>query len=701
MDLAVLHEGIPEGAFKPVAGDSKSLASSLKKRNKKERGAQGQLSAFGTVIEAELPALAQKSQNFGLLPEETTADVRDKKLSLEQLRQDAQWRSVVTACNLWTAAFFMPLTDQNLQLIPTTELLERFWREQQDNGTGVGSLTPIVEAANQLAQETRFFHWPLEFPEVFGDGGFDCVLANPPWETLQIKEQEFFASKDPVLAQLAGNARKQAIQQLVNTNPRLAEEFNAAKYGADAQNRFLRESCRYPLTAIGKINTYAVFAETVRNLISREGKAGIIVPTGIATDDTCKKFFGDLIKNREIASLYDFENRDALFSSVHRSYKFSLLCISGTQIKKANFSFFSTQVRHLEHPSRMFHLTPEDIALINPNTLTCPIFRTRLDAELTQKIYQQVPVLDNECTGQNPWGIKFKQGLFNMTSDSGLFTTEPGNESVPLYEAKMLHQFDHRWATYTPSGTTRDMTDIEKQDPNCLPVPRYWVERFEVEDRLAHKWDKNWLIAFRDICRSTDERTAIFSILPRIGVGNNAPLMLTDIQDAKLLSCLQANTSSLVFDFITRHKVGGTHMNFFIVKQLPVLAPESYSQVDLSFITPRALELVYTTWDIQPFAHDMGYDGEPFPWNPNRRAHLRAELDAYYAYLYGLTRDELRYVLDPADLYGDDFPSETFRVLKKNEIKEYGEYRTQRLVLEAWDRLFEGAIDTPRLKEAA
>jgi hypothetical protein len=81
----------------------------------------------------------------------------------------------------------------------------------------------------------------------------------------------------------------------------------------------------------------------------------------------------------------------------------------------------------------------------------------------------------------------------------------------------------------------------------------------------------------------------------------------------------------------------------------------------------------------------MGYDGEPFIWDEQRRAKLRAELDAKYAKLYGLTRDELRYILDPKDVHGEDFPSETFRVLKNNEMKRYGEYRTRRLVLAAWD----------------
>ena len=126
-------------------------------------------------------------------------------------------------------------------------------------------------------------------------------------------------------------------------------------------------------------------------------------------------------------------------------------------------------------------------------------------------------------------------------------------------------------------------------------------------------------------------------------------------------------------------------MNFFIYQQLPVLPPELYSQTELDFVVPRVLELTYTSHSMAPFARDLGYDGPPFPWDEDRRAHLRAELDAWYARAYGLTRDELRYILDPADVKGPDYPSETFRVLKKNEIARFGEYRTARLVLAAWD----------------
>jgi hypothetical protein len=124
--------------------------------------------------------------------------------------------------------------------------------------------------------------------------------------------------------------------------------------------------------------------------------------------------------------------------------------------------------------------------------------------------------------------------------------------------------------------------------------------------------------------------------------------------------------------------------------QLPILPPFAYDSTATDFIHPRVLELTYTSHDLQPWAQDLGYDGPPFRFDPERRVLLRAELDAYYAHLYGLSRDELRYILDPADLMGPDYPSETFRVLKTNEQRQFGEYRTQRLVLEAWDRLFAG-----------
>lgn len=455
MDLSCLDEGIPDEAFKAVTGDDKQLSVLFKKQNKQQRNERDQL-AFGD-LESDRANYGESWRELGEIAETTPKEVKHKEQQYKDTLENAGWKRDYWACNLWTAAFFMPLTQDNLQLLPTTAALNQLLR-------GNLSTQNIVEAANKLAQDKHFFHWALEFPEVFESDGFDCVLGNPPWERIKLQEKEFFGSRSFEIANAANKAaREKLIKELPKINPSLGQAFEAAKHDAEAQSKFIRESVRFPLTAVGDINTYAVFAETMRKLISPNGRLGVIVPTGIATDDTCKKFFGDLIQSQSLVSLYDFENREAIFTAVHRSYKFSLLAISGKAISQGNFAFFLTQRKQLDNPARLFKLSPQDIALLNPNTLTCPVFRTRTDAEITKKIYQRVPILENERTGSNPWGISF-MSMFHMSNDSGLFRNEPGDGLVSLYEAKMFHQFDHRWATYSDSGDTRDLTDEEKCD---------------------------------------------------------------------------------------------------------------------------------------------------------------------------------------------------------------------------------------------
>jgi N-6 DNA Methylase len=685
MDLDCLKEGIPEGAYTAVTGDNKAVATKFKKRNKEECKQLGQQNIFDTpVIQAERDRYTQNASEIGLTSEITASDVRAKQERYRASRRDSSWYRDYTLCNLWTAAFFMPLVSD---LLPTTETLDRLMSEAPSQ-----AVKEITDTVNRLAVEKFFFHWCLEFPEVFQDGGFSCIIGNPPWEMLQIIDKEFFAARDAIIANTQNTSiRKKLIQNLSQDNPELLQAFETAKYDADAQRKFIRESGRFSLTAVGKINTYSIFSESARKLISPTGRAGIIVPTGIATDDTCKKFFQDLVVNRKLVSYFGFKNERFLFPKpVEHTITFGLMTIVGELLSsdKMEFCWFCYGINDLHNLGRRVTLKPQDIALLNPNTLTSPIFRTHTDAELTCKIYQKVPVLENERTGVNPWGISFKL-MFMMNTDSGLFRRSESDNVLPLYEGKMLHQFDHRWATYEGLDV-RDVSLVEKQNPDFRVTPRYWVDKQEVDNKLAGKWDKQWLLVFRDICRTTDERTSIASLLPIVALGNKAPLLLPKESDPLLVSCLYGCLNSLVFDFATRQKIGGTSMNFFIVKQLPVLPPESYTPQDIQFISSRVLELVYTAWDMQPFAQDMGYQGALFVWNPERRAILRAELDAKYAKLYGLTRDELRYILDPSDVYGAEFPSETFRVLKSKEMKEHGEYRTQRLVLAAWDLLESG-----------
>lgn len=856
LDPAILDQGLPDDAFAALTGDDKALASEAKKRNKRERDSWQRALSTGDLFRAE--HLAECTAAVEDLADDDLGAVAAKQRAWAAARDQAATSRLARLADLYLGAFLLPKTAEHKDHLPSSRHL---WAVAHDEAEP--SLATVEAAARTACRKARVLHWWVAFPHIASQGGFTVMLGNPPWERIKLQEEEFFAARSPQVAQAINKAerarriewlRQGRLQQKLDGEPlddrppsaqehALYREFEQAKRTAEAASSFVHaEGGRYPLTGIGDVNTYALFAETFAQLTASGGRAGLIVPTGIATDDSTKAFLASISQSGRLVSLLDFENREGVFPAVDSRQKFCLLTLG--QVPAARFVCFATDVAHLADPRRQFTLTPEEFALINPNTRTCPVFRSQRDAALTKKLYRHVPVLIREevkneageivAPEANPWGIRFPE-VFHMSNDSGLFLTHPeqsAHPALPLFEAKMIHQFDHRWATYAPGSDeagAQEVSPAQKADPAFTVQPRYWVEerevlalaRFarvpravakswlalhqaegpaetqdaraalwwalaawvagelfrrlagppaeggysdgqslraaqEVERRLAveypacasalvaagitrrkaltkfAKWARQdadlplsdgqlavlkrlaaqaaseardralhaeldawmdalsprWLMGWRDITNATNERTVIASVMPRVGVGNSLPLMLFDANlDARRAAALLGNLCSLALDFVARQKVGGTHLNYFIYKQLPVLPPDRYTAADLDFIVPRVLELTYTAHDLAAWAADLGHTGAPFPWNPERRALLRAELDAYYARLYGLTEHELRYLLDPAEVEGPDYPSETFRVLKNNELRQFGEYRTRRLVLEAWDRL--------------
>lgn len=718
-DLKALERGIAKDAFKPLSGDDKEVCKRLAKLNaaalkdlEKKRNARafGQLdvaSASGSGL-SELRAIED-------LPENTTQEVAAKEEAYRVFWEQARSSRLALAADVLIGAYLLPKSENGEAGTPTSATLYL---------TLLGDALPAAQqpaliAAQTACREARVLHWPLAFPQVFAGGGFDCVLGNPPWERIKLQEEEFFASRHRDVAAAKNKAeRSQRIRWLAEgmlarhlspqhehpphegeAERRLYAEFIQARRTAEAASVFMHvkgeDGGRYPLTGIGDVNTYALFAETINQITHASGRAGFIVPTGIATDDSTKAYFGEITQKGRLVSLFDIENREKLFADVDSRMKFCLLTLG--EARQAEFVCFATQVNHLDDPRRRFTLTPEEFRLINPNTLTCPVFRSERDAELTKKLYNTAPVLIEETReasadgevilGSNPWGIRFHTRLFHMAEDSHLFLDQPTNDSSPLYEAKMVHQFDHRWATYGLDGEVRDLTDSEKENPEVSVSPRYWVSTNELENRLQeNNWTKEWLLGWRDICRSTDMRTLISSVIPKAAVGDKYLLMFSQ-ESPRRIAALLGNLNALVCDFVARQKVGGTSLKLFTIRQLPILPPDRYTEDAMHFIVPRVLELTYTAYDLTPWARDLGYSGPPFVFHRERRAVLRAELDAWYARAFGLTRDELRYILDPADVMGADYPSETFRVLKSNEERAFGEYRTGELVLREYDRM--------------
>jgi hypothetical protein len=358
----------------------------------------------------------------------------------------------------------------------------------------------------------------------------------------------------------------------------------------------------------------------------------------------------------------------------------------------------------------VFSLHADDFAMLNPNTGTCPIFLSQRDAEITLGVYRRHPVLIRDGDPKsNPWGIRFRT-LFHMANDSGLFETADDMEQLgakfngwswskgekrwlPLYEAKMLSLYNDRHGDYrnvrvTPGKEVRAIPtpDVRSLDePGFDVMARYWVAESEITLAIRERWDRDWLFGWRDIATSLDVRTFVPSVLPRSAVGHVFPLVLPS--QPERVPALQATWSSLAADYVTRQKLSGTHLSYGVLEQIACPAPSTFDEAPTwdkreplnKWILPHVLELAYTSWRLQAYADDMGDDGPPFRWLPERRAQLRAEIDAAMFHIYGLNRSEVEHVLD------------SFPVVRKYEERDHGEFRTKRLILEIYDAMQEAS----------
>lgn len=703
---ALLEGGIPDAAWDPIEGDDKKTASALKKRNKAaERGQRGLDALWSRPAADESATLTRAVADLEAASDADVSAVKKKESTWHGILESSAFRHQRLVADAWCAAFVWPKTPgPDAESAPTNDL----WRQLRD-----GQGTPpahTVEITDRLARQYHFLHWHLAFPHVFQKGGFDVVLGNPPWERVKLQEQEFFASRSPEIAEAQNAAaRKKLIAALPHTDPTLWHDWCAASREAEGESHFIRQSGRYPLCGKGDINTYTIFAEHNRNILRSVGQTGFIVPSGIATDDGTKDYFSDLIQRASLISLFDFRNHDDLFYDIgHRRFKFSLLtiCGDGGPRASAKLVFFAESADELRDPARQFTLAVSDFDTLNPNTRTCPTFRSRRDADINLAMYHHSGILwreSDEDTG-NPWKLRF-MAMIHMANDSHLFHTRQMLNSIgaslvgnffegkdqrylPLLEAKMLHHFHHRFGDYSDKADgslDTQLPDISLErlnSPIYNTMPQYWVSQQEVDSRLANNWTRDWLIGWRRICRNTDYRTMIASLFARSAVGDSEFLFLSPASPAQL-ACLYANLCSLSLDYAARQKIGGTNASFHIIRQLPVLPPDRYldkarwdsAVVVRDWILPRVLELTYTAWDLQAFGRDVGYDGPPFRWDPDRRFLLRCELDAAFFHLYGISRDDADYIL------------ETFPIVRKNDEKAHGEYRTKRVILDIYDEL--------------
>ena len=670
--LDTLLDGVPKEAFSAVDNDTKREIVRINREALRDvqlvrdgRRAGIQIALFGgshTIqhIGEEQVGLAEKVKEISDLPETSLLEQITKQQKWEDLMESPRVECLRRACDVFTYSFYHNFKpddvaetwdeEQNkfvLPGIPYTRTVYQALEEIKwiDEGQPDDTIfTPLSddfkERAMEIAHQQRFFHWCVEFPEVFAyDGGFDVMCGNPPWDRIKVEDKKWFERQGRMDIVNAGTAaqRKRAIAALEQTDPQLFALYQTAQANAESLSRFVRFSGRFKLTAVGDIDLYPLFAEHCMNLTKEAW--GLVLPTGIAINDSNKAFFGKLVDENRLISLYDFENREALFD-IHRMFKFCLLTAgkSSDKPRKVSGGFFLTRIDQLLDPRRIYEMNTSDFALLNPNTKNCPIFRTSRDAILTANIYHKAQVLVNESTGDNPWNIRLAR-MLDMSNDSHLFKTYQqlidegysliGNifktDSeiyVPLYEGKMIWYYNHHYGTWPTEGDRPNAIETpsveELSDTNSNIMPWFWAPLSVVNERLSKtdnegnviwEWKHSWSIVFRKISNSTNERTFVPSFVS-YPMGISASIIILYIDNIINASMLLAQMSSIVFDYFARQKMGGSNMANFITEQLPVLAP---SQIPTEFqwsIVKRVAMLSYFNHDLDGWLgrRDVGRD---------------------------------------------------------------------------------------------
>jgi hypothetical protein len=736
---ALLSRGIPDEAFEPIEGDEKAYCRDWKKTNKREREdtRSGQ-----RTLEDFLPHLgnfAAEMAAMDTLPDDTPDQVRAKAERYERLASESSYRtSGRFLADVWCAAFVWRKARGAFDF-PVTE---RIFRRVETNPNAVEPW--IYDEVVRLREQYQFFHWHLAFPGVFRPaarggkpdneltgwcGGFDVVLGNPPWERIKLQEQEWFAAhgRADIAGARTAAIRSRLIHELATSEKESDRRMHAAflddRRAAEGESHLVRQSGRYPLCGRGDLNTYGLFAELNRDLISGHGRVGCILPSGIATEDTNKAFFQEAVASKSLVSFFDFENRDGIFPGVHRSYRFALVTLAGCMqpIRGAtDFVFFAYSTDDLTDPSKRFTLSAADLELLKPNTRTCPVFSRARDAVLAKAIYYRVPVLNREAAqGANPWGVQIRQGLFHLTNDltAGLLLdrrelpsrSDAEEWEVPVYEGKLIHQFCHQFATYSASGNAADIQEVDQRttSPTHSVACRYFTKLPTLGQRVPETYRRRWFVTFRDIARVTDSRTCIAAVVPRVGIAYTLRVIVQWATSPEGSACLYASLNTFIFDYTVRQAISGTHVSDYILKQVPALPPSTYtalcpwSPADTltAWLLPRVVELTYTAWDLQPFAADCGFDGPPFRWDDERRFQLRCELDAAFFHLYFGIGDWKRGVGEqdadlgrlkeafPTPRHAAEYVMNTFPIVREQDEQAHSHYRTKDRILTVYDAL--------------
>lgn len=612
------------------------------------------------------------------------------RLWRERIQHDPALEAVRLACDTWCALWFWPL-DQ-LEHLPLPARL---------HAPGEDALAVVRD----ISRRQRFLHWELEFPDVFtqSGAGFDAVVGNPPWETLQPQSKEFFTNHDPLYRAYGKQEGLRIQQSLFGTKPAIEEEWlsydgafkdmanwlrqTAEPFGdiKDEQGRpglmllpkkkddsnqlheiWRRERAKlqgladpaHPFhhQSEGKAYTYKMFVEAGYALLRVGGQLGLLTPSGIYTDKGSAGLRRLLLQGCQWRWLYSFENRDKIFD-IHRSFKFCA-CVAqkGGSTQAIQSAFMRHDLEDWAEGRSVLELPAERIAAFSPKSLSILEIRSERDLAVLTKIYSNSVLLGDD--GPNGWGIRYAQGDFNMTSDSHLFigrdkaeeqgykpdiygrwVNAAGDVLLPLYEGRMIGQFDFSQKGWV-SGKGRSAVWREIPWEEKHIEPQYLMRRSDFNSASTVTCQRSRL-AFMEISSATNKRTCMATALPAVPCGHSAAVLFSDHAPEAIATLMD----SWAYDHVARQRCGGLHMSYFVIEETPLFRPSLMT----SQIVQVSSQLHCGHPMMAPLYVRSGSSRCRVALAHHERLRLRCQLDAVVALLYGLEREDFAWILKDCD----------------------------------------------------
>ncbi|HYF86178.1 Eco57I restriction-modification methylase domain-containing protein [Azospirillum sp.] len=666
----LLIAGLPDEAYKEQVHDDAATCRILRQKNRvSNRSMQGVQGSFFDLSSTNGQAASSEIES---MPEETLDDVAVKKSLWNAALRNPERKKDELACNMYVAAFYGPKNADTLSNIPVTEDINRV-------RLGLPARPGVVEWVEKIAETQRFFHWHLAFPAVSQAGGFDVVIGNPPWETLSPDAKEFFAPYLPQIRFMTPTQQESAIDGLLQ-NPVLARNWSENCISLYSSVRFMRSSGRFKMFAGGNLgkgdfNLFRMFAELSFDATKNGGYFSQVLPEGFYNGANSSQIRKEFFAKSTVYRFYQFENKGRhWWKAVHPETRF---CIYAAKKGGSTESFpatFSVYTEDDLDDTKNINISVSLLREFSKETVAIVPFPSQAEASIFSKLFKF-----NRFSETNSVGLRrVYMREIDMGNDRGLFSED--TSAVPLYEGRMVDQYDHRARRYVSGrGRAAIWEPLRFGSTEKRVAPQWYINEASLPAKVIDRVGA-YRVGFCDVTTPYIERSVVATLIPPgVVCGHSVPTICFDAGSEWYYLVLLSIMNSMPVDFMCRKHIK-LHLSYTILDGIPFPILEKEDGVTLE-ICRRVAKLACCGDEMSDFltlvSSQIGNLDKVIPCeDEGQRFRTQAELEALVARnVFGLSRDEMEYVAD------------SFTKLRESDNRKYGAYRTKSEIMNAWDEI--------------